>query len=57
MSKWNHPNSTRLEDIVIRIRDPCKLIAEQCISPFIQFLWKDHINMDCYEKVDRAMRN
>jgi hypothetical protein len=52
MSKWNHPNTTRLEDIVIRIRDPCKLIADQCISPFIQFLWKDHINMDCYEKVD-----
>jgi len=35
MSKWNHPNTTCLEDIVIRIRDQCQLIADQCIIPFI----------------------
>ena len=52
MSEWNHPNTSCPEDVVIRLRDPLELIAEQCVSPFLQFLWKDHINIDCYEKFD-----
>ena len=50
MNEWNHPNTSCPENIVIRLRDPLELIADQCVSPFLHFLWKDHINMHCYEK-------
>ena len=52
MNKWNCNNAPTPEEVVIRIRDPMELIADQCVDPIIHFLWKDHININCYRKTN-----
>ena len=32
------------------MRDVLQLIADQCVSPFIQFLWNEDIQRVCYRK-------
>ena len=54
MKDWNHPNTSCPANIKIRLRNPLELIADQCISPFIQFLWQDHINMRVYESFNSS---
>lgn len=50
INKWKHSNLNCLEEVEIRMRDVLQLIADQCVSPFIQFLWNEDIQRVCYRK-------
>ena len=52
MHKWKCNNSLPPEEVIIRIRDPMELIADQCVNPIIHFLWKDHVHISCYRKTN-----
>ena len=41
MDKWKSRNASCPEELVIRIRDPQELIADQCVNPIIQFFMKE----------------
>ena len=57
MDKWNSSNAICPEEVVIRIRDPLELIADQCVNPIIHFLWKKHVNINCYSIVNKNQEN
>ena len=40
-TEWYRAYETNWKFIILR--NPLELIADQCISPFIQFLWQDNI--------------
>ena len=50
INKWHRSNGSPPEEVIIRIRDPLELIADQCVNPIIHFLWKDHVHINCYQK-------
>jgi hypothetical protein len=52
MDKWDSENSPRPQEVEIRIRDLLELIADQCINPKIQLLWKEHVHINCYQKTN-----
>ena len=52
MDKWDIKNGSCPEKVVIRVRDPLELIADQCVNPIIHFLWKDYVHIDCYSKTN-----
>ena len=52
MDKWDIKNGPCPEKVVIRVRDPLELIADQCVNPIIHFLWKDYVHIECYSKTN-----
>ena len=50
MNKWDHSNLRCPEEVEIRMRDIMQLIADQCVSPHLQFLWKDDIKIRSYSQ-------
>ena len=57
MNKWNHSNLCFPEEVEIRMRGILQLIADHCVSPHIQFLWKDEIQMQSYRKQNKDKEN
>ena len=57
MEKWDSKNGICPEEVVIRVRDPLELIADQCVNPIIHFLWKAHVNINCYSKLNEKNEN
>jgi len=52
MNKWNS-KKIGPGNVVIRVRDPLKLIADQCASnPIIHFLWEKYVQINCYSKTN-----
>jgi len=56
MEKWDSKNGICPEEVVIRVRDPLELIADQCVNPIIHFLWKAHGNINCYSNINERMK-
>ncbi len=52
MDKWDSKNGPCPENVVIRVRDPLELIADQCVNPIIHFLWKEYVHINCYSKTN-----
>ena len=57
MNKWNHSNIQCPEEVEIRIRDIIQIVADQCVSPHIQFLWKEDIQIKTYRKQNKINEN
>ena len=52
MDKWNCNNAFPPKEVKIRIRDPMELIADQCVNPIIQFLWKEHVHINYHKETN-----
>jgi hypothetical protein len=52
MDKWDSKNGPCPENVVIRVRDPLELVADQCVNPIIHFLWKEYVHINCYSKTN-----
>jgi len=52
MDKWDSINGPIPANVVIRVRDPLDLIADQCVNPIIHFLLKEYVHINCYSKTN-----
>ena len=57
MNQWDHSNLRCPEEVEIRMRDIMQLIADQCVSPHLQFLWKDEIKIRSYKPSNDSGEN